>query len=108
MWLIGWLSYTWWNLFPRLSGLGKSLFSGVCVGGVAFAVSLMLPPWGGRQIRPDEIRNPWLFARGAPPGDPTLRSLWHKYRRSFIILVVMAAFMLAYGVAVNLGLAKGR
>src|SRR6267143_6868236 len=96
------------SLTPRLTGLGKSLFSGVCLGGVAFAVSLMLPPWAGRQIRADEIGNPWLFARGAQPDDPTLRSLWHRYRRSFIILVLTAAFLLAYGVAVTLGLTKGR
>jgi hypothetical protein len=109
-WLVGSLSWFLWAcvLPSNLTLLAKSIQTCVCVGGIAFAVSVVWPVRGQNKLKPDDIGDFWAFVRGAPPEQEHLRGIYRKFRRSLGVLVLTAIFMAAWAVVVAGGLAQRR
>ena len=70
-WLIGGLSWVLWaRILPaNMSVLAKATQAGVCLGGIAFAVSALWPSPGQGRLTPGDIPEFWSFVRGGPPQD---------------------------------------
>jgi hypothetical protein len=79
--------------------------SGICVAGIAFAVSVLWPFKGQSQVKSGDIGDFWSFLKATPPAQEPLRSLHRKFRRSAAYFGVMLLFMVAWGVIATAGLA---
>jgi len=106
-WLIGGLAYVLWTriLPSNLSTLAKAAQGGVCVGGIAFAISGLWPFRGRDKIERGDIGDFWSFVKNAPPEEEHLRNLHWTFRRSLALLAVTVVFMLMWTVVATLGLA---
>ncbi len=107
VWVIGGLSYVLWTrILPGdLSTLAKFSQGGICVGGIAFAISGLWPFRGQDEVKSGDIGDFWSFVKAAPPEQEHLRHLHRTFRRSLAILLVTVLFMLMWGVVATLGLA---
>jgi hypothetical protein len=105
-WLIGGLSYVLRTRLasPSLSTLGKTVFTGVCLSGIAFAVSAMWPFQGQEQVRRGDMGNFWSFVRGPAPEASYKRALWGKMRRTMAIWLLGVLFLVAGAFAGAFGL----
>lgn len=108
LWLVASLGYLFWTmgLSRALSPLGKILLSAVCLSGVAFVISALLPLRGQGRLGPGDISDFWSFLRGSRPEDPARYALWRKFRRTSAILLVTVVLWVAWGVAASLGLTE--
>src|SRR5512138_188195 len=82
VWLVGCTAYMFYfNVIAgRLTTLGKTVMSGVCLTVVTFAISAIWPLGvadGGTEVPKDF----WGFVRGPAPEALYLRAVWHKFRR---------------------------
>ena len=82
----------------------KGSQSGICIGGIAFAVSGLWLLGEQRQVKPKEIPDFWAFVRAAPPAAPHLRGLHSKFLVSLGILLIAALFMFAHAIVVAFGM----
>ncbi len=105
-WLIGALSWFMWaRVLPTNSSLlVKATQSGICLSGVAFAISGLWPVRGRGQVKPGDIPDFWAFVRAPSPSAPHLRAMHTKFRVSLGILLVFVLWMVAHGIVVGLGL----
>ena len=109
-----WVLWGFWRLFGSrvlsddVSPIGKTVLSGLCLSVVAFVISAYLPFEGQNRLRRGDVVDVWRFIRAPKPAEPPLRGLWTKLRRSFAILAIMMALMFAWGIIMELGLAKAQ
>jgi predicted anti-sigma-YlaC factor YlaD len=99
----------WVRVLPaNMTVLAKATQAGICVGGIAFAISALWPSPGQGMLKSGDIGDFWSFVRGGPPQEAHLRGLHRKFRRSLVLLTLTAAFMVAWAVVGGLGLAQPR
>jgi hypothetical protein len=103
VWVIGGLVYMLWTRlsYPNLTLLGKGVVVGVCLTGIAFAISAMWPFSGQSVVPSGEMANFWSFVRGPEPEVAHKKALWRKMRRTVGIWCVLIAWMI---IAIGLGL----
>lgn len=105
-WLIAALAYILWTRlsYPSLSDVGKSVVVGVCLSGMAFAISAMWPFKGQEQVQRGDMADFWSFVRGPEPTVAYKKALWRKMRRTIAIWLVVVFFMIIGFVAGVFGL----
>lgn len=89
---------------PTLSAVGKSVVVGVCLSGMAFAISAMWPFKGQELVQRGDTADFWAFVRGPEPTVPYKQALWRKMRRTIAIWLVVVFFMIIGFVAGVFGL----
>ncbi len=107
-WLIGALSWFMWaRVLPaNVSLLAKATQSGICLSGIAFAVSGLWPVRGKGQPKPEDIPDFWAFIKAPSPSAPHLRAVHTKFRVSLAILLIFVSFMVAHATVVSLRLGR--
>jgi len=94
-WLIAALAYTLWAKvpYPSLSVVGKGVVVGVCLSGVAFAISAMWPFKGQELVQRGDMADFRSFVRGPEPTVPYKKALWRKMRRTIAMWLLVVFFM---------------
>ncbi len=101
VWVIGALAYMLWTRlsYPTLPRVGKGLVVGICLTGMAFAISAMWPFKGQDLVQRGDMADFWSFVRGPEPEVPYKKALWRKMRRSLGIWCLLIAWMIIAFVA---------
>jgi hypothetical protein len=97
----------WARVLPVDSSLlAKATLSGICLSGIAFALSALWPVRGQARLKREDIPDFWAFIRAPSPSTPDLRAIHIKFRVSLSILLLFVLCMVAHGIVVSLGLTK--